>query len=153
MRSFPAEAAGLVSVERSQFGLWEKDEFAEDGDWMDLPLCGDVPGITLTDGAIKIRSPIREHYAAVTLEITDKPARPDGCRLIARAPYRSLTGRIEAWTLFSGPAGLTLDLGGPSRDFMLHVFWGSLLESGEQTETELLSVAEQFRFVFEPAEG
>ncbi|MFG2918584.1 hypothetical protein ACGF0D_37580 [Kitasatospora sp. NPDC048298] len=153
MQAFYAEATGLVSVERSQFGLWEQDEFAEDGSWMDLPLCNETPGITLTDGAIKVRSTIRDHYAAVTLEITERPVSPEGLRLIARTPYKSLTGRTEAWTLFSGPTGLTLDFEGASRNFMLNVFWGSSLELGDQEKTELLHGVEQFRFAFEPAAG
>ncbi|MFE7531314.1 hypothetical protein ACFU7Y_37250 [Kitasatospora sp. NPDC057542] len=38
MQTLHAEAAGLVSVERSQFGLWERSEFIEDGNWLNLPL-------------------------------------------------------------------------------------------------------------------
>ncbi|MFD8788411.1 hypothetical protein [Kitasatospora sp. NPDC059599] len=153
MQTPHAEATGLVSVERSQFGLWERSEFVEDGNWLDLPLSEEIPGVTSVDGAIKIRSSIRDHYAAVTLEVTENPVRPDGFTLIAQAPYRSLTGRLEAWTLFSGPADVALDLGGPSRNFMLSVYWDSSPELGDRAKTELLDGVERFRFVFEPAAG
>ncbi|MGW7442789.1 hypothetical protein [Kitasatospora sp. NPDC054795] len=155
MRSFRTEAAGLVSVERSQFGLWEEDEFAEDGNWLELPLPAEAPGVTLTDGAVKVRSSIREHYAEVTIELTDHPVRPEGFSLLTRAPYRSRTGRIDVWTLFSGPADVALEfeLEGKPRDFMLSVFWARADDSDDRMSADLPSGVERFRFAFEPAAG
>lgn len=150
MQSSRAGATGLVSVERSQFGLWEEDECAEDGSWMELPLSTETPGITLADGAVKVRSSIREHYAEVTLELTDRPVCPEGFCLLAKVPYRSGTGRIEVWTLFSGPANLALELERGSGDFVLSVFWAAN-RPNDRLNTDLLHGAERFRFAFEPA--
>ncbi|MBO1417409.1 hypothetical protein [Streptomyces sp. FH025] len=151
MQNFHAEATGLVSVERSQFGLWEEDEFAEGGSWMDLPLCDETPGVTLAEGAVKVRSSIRDHYAEVTLELTDHPVCPEGFRLLARVPYRSRTGRIEAWTLFSGPASVMLDLAGGERNFVLSVFWEIASNSDDRISVNLPCGVERFHFAFEPA--
>ncbi|MFE6499914.1 hypothetical protein [Kitasatospora sp. NPDC057738] len=152
MRSIRTEAAGLVSVERSQFGLWEEDEFAEDGSWLELPLADGTPGVTLTDGAVKVRSSIREHYAEVTLELTDRPVRPEGFSLLARVPYRSRTGRIDVWTLFSGPADVALEfeLEGKPRDFTLSVFWARAADSDDRMSADLPRGVERFRFAFAP---
>ncbi|WP_328958761.1 hypothetical protein [Kitasatospora purpeofusca] len=145
-------ATGAVSVERSQFGLWEDDPFGEEtATWMDLPLASDRPGVTVDPGAVKVFSSHSEHTAEVAIERAETASPPDGFSSIACIPYCSRSGRIEIWTLFSGPTGVLLDLGKESGDYILHVFWrGTVPTVEKQSDPSCARGSESFRFVFVP---
>ncbi|MFE2724119.1 hypothetical protein [Kitasatospora sp. NPDC059327] len=150
MQGSRTNATGFVSVERSQFGLWEDDPFGEaDVQWLDLPLPEAVPGVALGAGAIKVRSSVREHYAKVTVERASEAVCPEGFASLAQVPYRSRSGRVEVWTLFSGPTGVTLEIGGEGEEYILHVFWASDPSKFEnQAAPGVTRGAEEFHFVF-----
>ncbi|WP_327673191.1 hypothetical protein [Kitasatospora sp. NBC_00458] len=145
-------STGLVSVERSQFGLWEDDPLGEsDVHWLQLPMSAESPGVTVGHGAVGVLSSAQHHYARVTLERSGAAVPPEGYRPLARVPYRSRSGRVEAWTLFSGPAGVTLDLGAEDEDFVLHVFWAAdPARLGPGAGFGVPEDAERFHFVFVP---
>ncbi|MEE1823250.1 hypothetical protein PUR61_13775 [Streptomyces sp. BE20] len=118
---------------------------------MELQLSGEVPGVTVGEGAIKVRSSVSEHYAQVTIERSEVAVCPEGHVLMAKFQYRSRSGRVEALTLFSGPTGVALELGGEGDLYTLHVFWESnFLTLEEREDHGLPQAAERFCFVFVP---
>ncbi|MFD7643451.1 hypothetical protein ACFV4P_22670 [Kitasatospora sp. NPDC059795] len=120
-----ANSIGEVSVERSSFGIAEDDPFLEaEKQWYDLEFDTGSPEFQVGPGMAKVRSMVRDHYATVRLELVDSLSGEagGGWELLAERPYRSRTGKVEVWSLFSGPAGISLDLAASESDFVVQVF-------------------------------
>ncbi|MFD5564353.1 hypothetical protein [Kitasatospora griseola] len=116
--------SGKVSVESSQFGLWEDDPFDEGGgSWMALEIADPPSFVTVDEGRVKVRSLHKDHYASVTLEYgQDALATAHGWEMIGAYRYVTRGAAMELWSLFSGPAGVELELGDPQSALWLQVF-------------------------------
>ncbi|MEV7217571.1 hypothetical protein AB0O31_31325 [Kitasatospora cineracea] len=122
--STPGRVSGKVSVENSQFGLWEDDPFDEGGgSWMALEIAAPPSFVTVDEGRVKVRSLHKDHYAPVTLEYgQDAPATAPGWEMIGAHRYVTRGTAVEPWSLFSGPAGVELELGEPQSALRLQIF-------------------------------
>ncbi|WP_146616419.1 hypothetical protein [Kitasatospora sp. SolWspMP-SS2h] len=120
----PGRVSGKVSVENSQFGLWEDDPFDEGGGpWTALEIANPPFFATVDEGRVKVRSLYKDHYASVTLEYGQGAlAVAHGWEMIGTYRYVTRGAAVELWSLFSGPAGVELEFGEPQSTLWLQIF-------------------------------